>query len=501
VSDDDYKPTPEQQDIIDAFQSDEDVAAVALAGTGKTTTQRLCAEATRKRGVYLAFNKAIAEEAEFTFPGRVQCRTIHSMAYRGVDLPRNGRQLARLNQRNYLAPWDVAKLLGIREPLELGDKVLKPTKLASLCREMVARFCYSADDQVEIDHVPFVRGLDAVHASGDETVDTVDAHGYLAEFLLPYAQDYWAEVSQQVEEGKIRFEHDHYLKIWALSRPQLEGDFVCIDEAQDLNGVVIRLINEQKGMQRLICGDSNQQIYQWRGSVDAMNVLEADRHLPLTQSWRFGPEVAEVANMFLERLGGEYQLRGNPNKESYFAEHLSEPNAVLTRTNAGMLSLLLNNQRAGRKIAMEGRRKELSEFCEAAEKMMRGQIVTHRDLQMFSSWSEVQDYADEGNDQAFGLLVKLVDKYGALTLINALDDVVRPERADIQLTTAHSAKGLEWDHVQIGPDWEAKDKTGRVMPPGPGELRLRYVAVTRAKDALGLGSLAAELNHDDESEG
>jgi superfamily I DNA/RNA helicase len=499
VADDDFPPTPEQQDIIDAFQSGDTVAAVALAGTGKTTTQRLCAEATRRRGLYLAFNKAIATEAEYLFPARVKASTIHSLAYRNVDLPREGRQLTRLNQRDYLPPWDVAKkVLGIKDDLVVGDKKLKPTKLASLCREMVAKFCYSGDDQVELEHVPFVRGLDAVH----DDDETLDAHGYLAEFLLPYARDYWAEVSKPVEEGRIRFEHDHYLKIWALSRPVLDADFICVDEAQDLNGVVIRLVNEQDA-QLLICGDSNQQIYQWRGSVDAMDVLEAKHRLPLTQSWRFGPEVAEVANAFLARLGGEYQLRGNPAKTSGVVEELSsgEAGAVLTRTNAGMLDLLLAHQRSGRKVAMQGRKQELSEFCEAAEKMQRGQIVTHRDLQMFSSWSEVQDYANEGNDPAFALLVKLVTKYGALTLINALDDVVRPERADVQLSTAHSAKGLEWDRVQIGNDWEAKDTKGQVLPPGPGELRLRYVAVTRAKDALGLGSLARELDmEDNESE-
>jgi superfamily I DNA/RNA helicase len=55
--------------------------------------------------------------------------------------------------------------------------------------------------------------------------------------------------------------------------------------------------------------------------------------------------------------------------------------------------------------------------------------------------------------------------------------------------------------VQIGNDLEAKDTKGQVLPPGPGELRLRYVAVTRAKDALGLGSLARELDmEDNESE-
>src|ERR1700731_1501843 len=53
-------PTEEQQRARDAFTAGGDLAVVAGAGTGKTTTLVLMAESTRKTGLYLAFNKAIA---------------------------------------------------------------------------------------------------------------------------------------------------------------------------------------------------------------------------------------------------------------------------------------------------------------------------------------------------------------------------------------------------------------------------------------------------------
>jgi hypothetical protein len=488
--DEDLKPTPEQQDIIDAFATGSDVAAVALAGTGKTSTQRLVAGSTRQRGLYLAFNKSIAEEAEATFPGRVKAMTINAMAYRAVDLPRDSRRrLIRLDKTDYLPPWDVAKKFGITSPLYYGDKELKPTRQASIIREMVTKFCYSDDDEVMLEHVPFIRGLDAVK-EGDETVDV---HPDLARELLPYAQAYWRDVS--APEGSFRFEHDHYLKKWALTRPQLQRDYLLIDEAQDLNPVIIRLINEQTGMQKLICGDGQQQIYQWRGSVNAMDVLQASYYLPLTQSWRFGQEIADVANEFLTLLGNDYLLRGNPGKISFAGNDPVGADAILTRTNAGALSALIREQRLGRRVAMEGRAKEVKDFCAAAEKMMRGEIVTHRDLQMFSSWSEVQDYAEEGHDAAFSALVKLVSKYTPAKLLAALINLVPADVADVVISTAHSAKGLEWGNVEIGPDYVVTDKEGNVVPPSRGELRLRYVAVTRAKDQLDVGSLADELGY------
>lgn len=64
---------------------------------------------------------------------------------------------------------------------------------------------------------------------------------------------------------------------------------------------------------------------------------------------------------------------------------------------------------------------------------------------------------------------------------------------DVVISTAHRAKGLEWDYVVIGDDFpEPKEslKTGETEWPSEEELRLAYVAVTRARKGLSTGSLA-----------
>jgi ATP-dependent exoDNAse (exonuclease V) beta subunit len=64
-------PTGEQQAIIDASQSGDDLVIEAGAGTGKTSTLRLLATAQpRRRGLYVASNKAIASDAKRSFPPR-----------------------------------------------------------------------------------------------------------------------------------------------------------------------------------------------------------------------------------------------------------------------------------------------------------------------------------------------------------------------------------------------------------------------------------------------
>ena len=74
-------PTDEQTAAADAFHAGQHLALQAGAGTGKTTTLAHLAHATSRRGRYLAYNRAIAQDARTRFPATVQCKTAHSLAY------------------------------------------------------------------------------------------------------------------------------------------------------------------------------------------------------------------------------------------------------------------------------------------------------------------------------------------------------------------------------------------------------------------------------------
>lgn len=59
------KPTNEQNTAIEHALLGESFKVVAYAGTGKTTTLQMISHAMpQRRGMYLAFNKAIASEAQ-----------------------------------------------------------------------------------------------------------------------------------------------------------------------------------------------------------------------------------------------------------------------------------------------------------------------------------------------------------------------------------------------------------------------------------------------------
>ncbi|CAM5618793.1 hypothetical protein SHIRM173S_06415 [Streptomyces hirsutus] len=91
-------------------------------------------------------------------------------------------------------------------------------------------------------------------------------------------------------------DHDHYLKIWALTQPKLEADFLLLDEAQDTNPVVEQIFLAQRHHAQLVMvGDSAQAIYHWRGAKDVMTGFDGTQ-LALSQSFRFGPDLAAEAN-------------------------------------------------------------------------------------------------------------------------------------------------------------------------------------------------------------
>lgn len=86
--------------------------------------------------------------------------------------------------------------------------------------------------------------------------------------------------------------HDIYLKLWALSEPNIpKADYVLFDEAQDADPLMLGILLKQRSTQVIYVGDAHQQIYAWRGAVNAMRQLPLPESR-LTTSFRFGEEIA-----------------------------------------------------------------------------------------------------------------------------------------------------------------------------------------------------------------
>ncbi|MFE1264213.1 UvrD-helicase domain-containing protein [Streptomyces albogriseolus] len=476
-----HTPTDEQAHAADAFRAGRHLAMQAGAGTGKTSTLALLAASTTRRGRYLAFNKDIARDAAGRFPRTVRCKTAHATAYAAL-----GHRYARRLSSPRQPAWRTGQALGITRSVRIGEHDLAQRTLSHAVLRTVTRFCYSADRALARQHVPRLRRL-----------DTPDQHAHLAEVILPFAARAWTDL-QDPKRGVVRFEHDHYLKMWALTGPKIEADFLFLDEAQDTNPVLEHVFAAQRNHAQLVMvGDSAQAIYGWRGARDVMTGFDATQ-LTLTRSFRFGPAIAAEANRWLALADVPFRLTGTDTIPAEVGD-IASPDAVLCRTNIGAMAEVMRLLAEGHRVALTRGGQQLAALAHAARDLKDGRRTNHPELVLFSSWGELQDYAaydPAGRDlQPF---VDLVDTHGPDAILAAVDELTDESTADVTVSTAHKAKGREWPTVKIGDDFpepkdtDQQDAQGRPIPEpvSDTDARLAYVAVTRARNRLDLGGLA-----------
>ncbi|SHH71944.1 UvrD-helicase domain-containing protein [Streptomyces sp. 3214.6] len=476
-----HTPTDEQAHAFDTFRAGHHIALQAGAGTGKTSTLDLLARSTRHRGCYIAFNKTIAEDAATRFPRSVQCKTAHATAFAAV-----GYRFAHRLRSPRQPAWRIGHALGVGSPVRIGDHEISHRTLSHTVLRTVTRFCQSADKAPAPHHVPALRRLCAPNERAQ-----------LAEAVMPFVARAWKDL-QNPDDGVVRFEHDHYLKMWALTEPKIEADFLLLDEAQDTNPVLERVFAAQRSHAQLVMvGDSAQAIYGWRGARDVMADFDAT-HLTLTRSFRFGPLLAEQANLWLALAHAPIRLSGTDTIPTKVGS-VTSPDAVLCRTNIGAMTEVMGQLEAGRRVALARGGQTLHALARAARDLKEGRRTSHPELVLFVSWGELQEYAEYdpvGRDlQPF---VELVDTHGPESIMAAVDALTDEKNAEVTVSTAHRAKGREWFDVRIADDFppppgsDQLDECGSPIPEPVSETdaRLAYVAVTRARHNLDLGGLA-----------
>jgi hypothetical protein len=471
-----FTPTAEQDRAVAAAKTGENLVITAGAGTGKTSTLRLIADALAPRkGVYIAYNKAIQVDASKSFPRNVECRTAHSLAFRAVGKDYKSKLNAkRLTGRQIAALLDIDRGYALPE-----DRELSPQSLGSLVMQTIGRWCHSADRELGVKHVPGTPG-------------TEDVSFDLAEYIVGIARKAWATDLLPTDRGSLPFSHDMYVKVWALGNPSIAGDFILYDEAQDADPCIAGVVLAQKGKQLIAVGDESQAIYGWRGATDAMKNWPAAHRVTLAKSFRFGPAIAAEANVFLGLLDAPLRIEGAGSPDSVSGPLApTEADAILTRTNASLIQYALDIHYT-RSFAIVGGTVAIEKFADAAEALLSGRSASwHADLGAFKTWNDVVDYVnnDEGGTD-IRAMVNMVRDYGVETLREVCRKAVSEDRADVVLSTAHKSKGREWGKVLIASDFTRESEDGEKIEPTRAEQMLMYVAVTRAKTHIDASALS-----------
>lgn len=597
-----YSPTEEQRKVADAIMTGDDVVVRALAGSGKTSTlvataRRLEDQDPNKRIIYIVFQKSNQIDAQRRFAGikNVEVRTADSIAY--VSLPKS------LTQKALPEHIEAAKLLTWKRQ----DAITKNFNVPGVVIQGVE---YSPKDSVSLIRkaidssftIGTDREISAKDFIGKHTKIDVDPKDIPAE-LVEAAQRIWDDITNG-DGGVMASKRGYLVKMWSFTEPDLGtgdgmkknssgSDIVFFDEAQDQNPVLSEIVRNQ-GIQKVLVGDSNQAIFGFRGAVDELDKAGAPHELYLTSSFRFGKQVAGVANRFLALMGRKERVDGK-GPEGEIVQTVKNPDAILTRSNGGALRAIVQNLKEDKVVAVNKSFKTtLDQFVRTVAWLRDGgekPNAISEELDGFDTWKQVQEAAEKDDNPRLKMLLKLVEEYGTGELSDILNRVVilpdnEPEfsveqdgvfreigggikysfengiftidggynirqrlktstprfrfvtlpplesggkerkywqvsapasakgRAellakiyeyagvevpdvpsepiDVRVQTAHSAKGMEFGSVQIYDDFpkpKVDKATRRVEMPPPEEMRLAYVAVTRAMKTLGTSGL------------
>lgn len=467
------RPTGEQQQAIDQFLKGGSLKINAFAGTGKTSTLEFLASSTSRRGQYIAFNKAIVREAKEKFPSSVNCATSHSLAFKATPSGyKRNEKMEKGPSANQLA-----QMLNLKRwPID-SRHVLQPRSQGYLIVETLRRFMQSADIDLAARHVPRHGSL---LAASDATMKAV------TEFALHGAKHVWTRMKS--ESDPMPLGHDGYLKLWALSGPVIAADFILLDEAQDTNPVVLDVLGKQSA-QMIYVGDRYQQIYEWRGAVNAMDKMKTQSETYLTTSFRFGQAIADAASGLLALLGETRPIEGHPSITSRIGHVV--PQTILARTNATTIAAIIEALDANKRPHLVGSTEELMEMLRGVQDLKEGRQSNVPDFFGFDKWDQVVEFAKSGEGDHLLSFVNLVEQRGERQLMWALNRVVAEDRSDLIISTVHKAKGREWKTVRLMDDFmsshpkkQGQSKSQSESGHDPAEVRLLYVAMTRAKEAV-----------------
>lgn len=470
--------TDEQQGVVESRA--DSVVVNAFAGTGKTSTLVAYAKARpRQKMLYIAFNKSVAEDAKARFPDHVDARTSHSLAYSAVGWKYR-------DKLGNVKPLHAQKFLNLQ-----GVPEHEATLIATMALGMVQKFCASSEARL-------------VSSLWDGRIPSSVSFG--EDEVVKAARRIWHGMCDP-HEASMPMPHDGYLKLWQLDGADLSKyDTVLLDEAQDTNPC-LHAIYECFDGRKVLVGDTHQNIYSFRGAMNAMKATRGEKHA-LTASFRFGPSIAHVANALLSTFKGEVlALQGYGESDPANRHVQNIPTAILLRTNAGLFDTAAELMKTHAKTMgfVGGFKSYNPDQIMDTFYLMMGQPRFIKDpfIKGFNRYDDFVGYAELTDDKEIKSRIRVVEKYekaipSIMEKLWAIDEQAAQEgrKPFVALTTAHRSKGLEWPQVILGHDFGALMEKGRPLTPfwmpedskstplPEEEANLMYVAATRARTHL-----------------
>lgn len=469
-----FQSSPYQQALFDEIaHGTSHVIVEAVAGSGKTTTlvEAIKRVPRNRRVLMCAFNAAIQKELSRRIHVGAEVRTLHSLGYEAIRRAWGGK-LSVYERRG----WDVMRD-AMRQMHLPYDKTLQRQLQAIASRAKN----YLAWDDPQIEALCSDTSLEFEPWVGA----TIRQAMYLS-----------ASPSESVS-----FDDMIYVPLYCgMMRPAY--DVIFVDETQDLNLAQWTMIRQCiKPQGRIIAvGDRHQTIYGFRGArTDGMTQAAIElnaRVLPLSVTYRCPRAVVRCAQRYVPAIEAAPNAPEGSAFHATFEEFwrkVETGDLVLSRTNRVVVSLCLRAYKRGIAARAIGRDlgKCLFEIIDEADTTSIPTLMSwltlyeeHEKKRLLAAEKEefienLIDHIESIRALSEGLFTvdALRERIDELCIDDARSDVLR-------FSSVHRAKGLEEKRVWVVTGTfklHAQDPVRRQE-----EENLYYVALTRAKESLGM---------------
>lgn len=281
-----------------------------------------------------------------------------------------------------------------------------------------------------------------------------------------------------MKKNFVKIDQDFILVEMLNSLESFDYDIVMVDEAQDINPVMKKIVENINKKKLIIVGDKNQAIYGFRKNISLFNMDNSSK-FSLKKTFRFGPEIANYINRLSIKLyGEEIGMIGNENIESILTNEdlLGGYTAYISRTNKTLINNAIEFALSDINISIPFDWEEFNSDVNDVIYLKLGLMkqIRNRNIKMFKSYSEFKNIIKSGYLKEMSYIVSLIEEHDIFMkeYLQIIGKNLTPVRyADIVFLTAHKSKGLEYLNVNLSDDFNFKNTE---------EKNLIYVASTRA---------------------
>jgi len=480
-----FTPSAYQKAIFEWLADGQGSCVVsAVPGSGKTTTLIKGAKYIPKslRSHFLAFNRHIAQQLEDKLPRYIKSSTIHSLGLSSICRRYRGRP--EIDSRKY------AQI--IRDYLN-DKKVFDRVERRRLI------------DLVKFVQLTLTDPYDSIalkqlcHHYGIRTSGNWD----FVQTAVCNVLDYGIHISREC----ISYED----MVWLPNELNLavgSYDFLCVDEAQDLNKAQLEIVLKahREGARGIYVGDTHQAIMGFTASDNRSisNIIERTNaiKLPLSICYRCPTKHIELANQIYPVIEPRPKAPVGTVSEIEIADIpqlVRGGDLIICRCFYPLIRTYFDLLGAG--IPALIRNKDIShQLLHLLEQVVGadgGQYSSSEFTKVLTAWYEVQKAAMILDGVEVMVIVALHDRLQTLNAIyrgskctntyeleTAINNLSKQTKNAVNLTTIHGAKGLEANrvfhvkpdlvpHAKAEKDWEKEQ-----------ENNLKFVALTRAKQDL-----------------